>query len=61
MNGTIYFRADHELIGRVLAEKLRRRMERSDFQDCVRIVPARSSTPADATVGFPDRKRVVRG
>jgi hypothetical protein len=27
MNGTIYFRADHELVGRVLAEKLRRKAE----------------------------------
>lgn len=26
MNGTIYFRADHDLIGRVIAEKQRRRM-----------------------------------
>jgi len=59
MNGTIYFRADHELIGRVLAEKLRRRMERSDFQDCVRIVPARSSTPTESSVGFTERKRVL--
>jgi hypothetical protein len=37
MNGTIYFRADHELVGRVLAEKLRRRMERSGVGDSVRI------------------------
>jgi hypothetical protein len=28
MNGTIYFRADHDLIGRVLAEKERRRLDR---------------------------------
>jgi hypothetical protein len=26
-NGSIYFRADHELIARVLAEKLRRRLD----------------------------------
>lgn len=38
MNGTIYFRADHELIGRVLAEKLRRKTERTDFADGLRIV-----------------------
>lgn len=37
MNGTIYFRADHELIGRVLAEKLRRKTERTDFVDELRI------------------------
>lgn len=37
MNGTIYFRADHELIGRVLAEKLRRKTERTDFVDGLRI------------------------
>ena len=37
MNGTIYFRADHELVGRVLAEKLRRRMERSGAGDSIRI------------------------
>ena len=55
MNGTIFFRADHELIGRVLAEKLRRRMERSDFQDCVRIVPPRPLAPSDAASGFGDR------
>jgi hypothetical protein len=59
MNGTIYFRADHELIGRVLAEKLRRRMERSDFQDSVRIVPARSSATPESSVGFTERKRVL--
>jgi hypothetical protein len=42
MNGTIYFRADHELVGRVLAEKLRRRMERSGVGDSIRIArPAR--------------------
>lgn len=41
MNGTIFFRADHDLIGRVLAEKLRRRTERSDFPECVRIVTPR--------------------
>lgn len=57
MNGTIFFRADHELIGRVLAEKLRRRMERSDFQDCVRIVPPR---PSDAPPGFGDRTPLGR-
>ncbi|WP_242138224.1 MULTISPECIES: hypothetical protein [unclassified Sphingomonas] len=41
MNGTIVFRADYELIGRVLAEKLRRRTERPDFQDCIRVIPPR--------------------
>ncbi|WP_010161665.1 hypothetical protein [Sphingomonas sp. PAMC 26617] len=55
MNGTIFFRADHELIGRVLAEKLRRRMERSDFQDCVRIVPSRPLATSDAAPGFGER------
>jgi len=40
MNGTIFFRADYELIGRVLAEKQRRRTERFDFLDGVgAIVP----------------------
>lgn len=37
MNGMIYFRADHELIGRVLAEKLRRKTERTDFADDLRV------------------------
>jgi len=37
MNGTIYFRADHELVGRVLAEKLRRRMDRSGVDDSFHI------------------------
>ncbi|MET3824795.1 hypothetical protein ABIC16_000488 [Sphingomonas sp. PvP055] len=60
MNGTIFFRADHELIGRVLAEKLRRRMERSDFQDCVRVVPPRPVAPSDATPGFTDRTPFAR-
>ncbi|WP_242146907.1 hypothetical protein [Sphingomonas sp. BAUL-RG-20F-R05-02] len=33
MNGVIYFRADHELIGRVIAEKLRRRTDRNRLDD----------------------------
>ena len=37
MNGTIYFRADHELVGRVLAEKLRRRAEQRGVGDSFRI------------------------
>ncbi len=57
MNGTIYFRADHELIGRVLAEKLRRRMERSDFQDCVRVVPPRPLATSEATATFSEPPR----
>lgn len=48
MNGTIFFRADHDLIARVIAEKLRRRTERSDFPDCVRIVTPRPQTGATA-------------
>jgi hypothetical protein len=38
MNGTIYFRADHELVGRVIAEKLRRKNDRSclDYPESVR-------------------------
>lgn len=38
MNGVIYFRADHELIGRVLAEKQRRRTDRNRIEDGFRIV-----------------------
>jgi hypothetical protein len=38
MNGVIYFRADHELIGRVLAEKLRRRTDRDRLGDSFRVV-----------------------
>lgn len=39
--GTYYFRADHELVGRVIAEKLRRRM--SPLPDeRVRVVRART-------------------
>jgi hypothetical protein len=60
MNGTIFFRADHELIGRVLAEKLRRRMERSDFQDCVRIAPPHPLVSSDAAPAFGDRPRLGR-
>jgi len=41
MNGVIYFRADHELIGRVLAEKLRRRTDRDRMDDGFRIVGGR--------------------
>jgi hypothetical protein len=44
MNGLIYFRANHELIGRVLAEKLRRRTDRDRLDDALassRIVPGR--------------------
>lgn len=45
MNGTIYFRADHELIGRVLAEKLRLRNDRSGAGDTFRVVPSRGTVP----------------
>jgi len=41
VNGVIYFRADHELIGRVLAEKLRRRTDRDRLGDSFRILPKR--------------------
>lgn len=41
MNGVIYFRADHELIGRVLAEKLRRRTDRDRLDDGFRVSGAR--------------------
>jgi len=37
MNGTIFFRADHELVGRVIAEKLRRRNDRSNLDDSISI------------------------
>jgi hypothetical protein len=37
--GVIYFRADHELIGRVLAEKLRRRTDRTHLDDGFRVLP----------------------
>ena len=37
MNGTIYFRADHELVGRVIAEKLRRASMRPDYSDPIRL------------------------
>jgi len=36
-NGTIYFRADHDLVGRVIAEKLRRRNDRSNLDDSISI------------------------
>jgi hypothetical protein len=39
MNGVIYFRADHELVGRVIAEKLRRRSDRTHLDDGFRVVP----------------------
>jgi len=38
MNGVIYFRADHELVGRVIAEKLRRRTDRNHIEDGFRVV-----------------------
>lgn len=38
MNGVTYFRADHELIGRVLAEKLRRRTDRTHLDDGFRVI-----------------------
>ena len=41
MNGTIYFRADHELVGRVIAEKLRRKNDRRGFDDAFRIAGPR--------------------
>jgi len=41
MNGTIYFRADHDLVGRVIAEKLRRKNDRQGIDDAFRIVGAR--------------------
>lgn len=44
MNGTIYFRADHELIGRVIAEKLRLKNDRQGFDDGFRIVSPRHDT-----------------
>ncbi|MDF0489779.1 hypothetical protein PX554_16715 [Sphingomonas sp. H39-1-10] len=37
MNGVIYFRADHELVGRVIAEKLRRRTDRTRIDDGFRV------------------------
>jgi hypothetical protein len=47
MNGTIYFRADHELVGRVLAEKLRLRAEQRGIGDRFSIVrPRRQSAAA---------------
>ncbi|MFA6113252.1 MAG: hypothetical protein WC729_04655 [Sphingomonas sp.] len=47
MNGTIYFRADHELVGRVLAEKLRLRAEQRGIGDSFRIArPQRRSAIA---------------
>ena len=44
MNGTIYFRADHELVGRVIAEKLRRKNDRQGFDDSFRIAGPRRDT-----------------
>ena len=49
MNGTIYFRADHELVGRVIAEKLRRKNDRQGFGDAFRIAcPRRDSIDKSA-------------
>jgi hypothetical protein len=50
VNGVIYFRADHDLIGRVLAEKLRRRADRDRLDDSFRILdpkPASASMPSE--------------
>ncbi|MEO8374590.1 MAG: hypothetical protein ABI471_05155 [Sphingomonas bacterium] len=44
MNGTIYFRADHELVGRVIAEKLRRKNDRQGSDDSFRIVSPHHDT-----------------
>jgi hypothetical protein len=41
MNGVIYFRADHELIARVIAEKLRRRTDRNRLDDGFRVIATR--------------------
>ena len=46
MNGVIYFRADHELIGRVLAEKLRRRTDRDRLDDGFRVIGRRTEALA---------------
>jgi len=43
MNGVIYFRADHELVGRVIAEKLRRRTDRNRIEDGFRVAPRNAS------------------
>jgi hypothetical protein len=48
--GVIFFRADHELIGRVLAEKLRRRLDRNRHDDGFRVLnpqPASASMPSE--------------
>jgi len=42
MNGTIYFRADHELIGRVLAIKESQRLARIDYPESVRPVSVKA-------------------
>jgi len=46
MNGLIYFRADHELVGRVLAEKLRLRAEQRGIGDSFRIRQHSEPLPA---------------
>jgi hypothetical protein len=37
-SGTIWLRIDHDLVGKTLAEKLRRRMDRTGEGDEVRVV-----------------------
>ncbi|MDO7840904.1 hypothetical protein [Sphingomonas immobilis] len=41
MNASIHFRADHELVARVIAEKLRRRTDRARIEDGFRVDPPR--------------------
>jgi hypothetical protein len=44
MNASIHFRADHDLVARVIAEKLRRRTDRTRIEDGFRVDPP----PAEA-------------
>jgi len=66
--GVIFFRADHDLIGRVLAEKLRRRADPSRLDDGFRILPqsVRPSMPSEkrrvlvATGHYVEARRLAR-
>lgn len=51
MNGTIYFRADHELVGRVLAEKLRLKAASRGDCDSIRIARPKRRRRAAGEVG----------
>lgn len=60
MNRTIFFRADHELVGRVLAEKLRRRTEWFAMHDSFSVSAPRERAGAVGVADVEKRPWLVR-